>query len=102
MLIYREGRKIISNFRFIEEYGVNPKQDCIFYFGDLDAEGIKICCELLDEYPQYKIVPFCEGYQAVLEIGLGKEPVKTPKEQKSKQENIARFSTTFEYSWQGN
>jgi hypothetical protein len=99
MLIYGEGRKIISSFRFIEEYGVNPEQDCIFYFGDLDAEGINIYCELLDKYPQYKIVPFCEGYQAVLEIGLRKEPVKTPKEQKSKQENIARFNAAFEHTW---
>lgn len=99
MLVYGEGKKIISSLRFINEYDVSPLTDRFFYFGDLDAEGINIYCELLEKYPQYKIFPFYEGYQAVLEIGLSKRPVKTPKEQKFKKENIDWFIEAFEYSW---
>lgn len=99
MLIYGEGKKIISSFKFVNEYGVSPLSDRFFYFGDLDLEGINIYCELLDQYPQYEISPFDEGYQAVLEIGLKKEPVKTPKKQKIKKENIARFIQAFEHAW---
>jgi hypothetical protein len=99
MLVYGEGKKIISSFKFIDEYAIDPQTDEFFYFGDLDAEGVNIYCELLDEYPQYRIVPFYEGYQAVLEIGLSKEPVKTPKQQRIKDENIDRFTTGFDQSW---
>lgn len=96
MLVYGEGRKIISSFRFMDEYDVNPQIDEFFYFGDLDPEGINIYCELIDEYPQYKIVPFALGYQAMLEIGLAKQFVKTPKQQKIRLENIAKFIEYFE------
>lgn len=91
MLVYGEGKKIISSFRFIEEYEVDEQQDQFFYFGDLDPEGINIYCELLDEYPQYCIYPFAEGYKAVWEVGMLREPVKTPKEQRVKKENIDKF-----------
>ncbi|MDD4583373.1 MAG: DUF2220 family protein, partial [Eubacteriales bacterium] len=96
MLIYGEGRKIISSFKFMNEYYVEPERDQFHYFGDLDAEGINIYCELLDQYPQYKIFPFYEGYQAVLEIGSGKAPVKTPKRQKISKKNIGRFLNGFD------
>lgn len=99
MLVYGEGRKILSSFKFVSEYDVNLLADRFFYFGDLDAEGINIYCELLDEYPQYEISPFHEGYQAILEIGLRRESAKTPKEQKLKKENIFRFIKVFEDSW---
>lgn len=99
MLVYGEGRKITSSFKFIEEYGVSIETDRVFYFGDLDAEGINIYCELVDKYPQYKISPFFEGYQAVLEIGQEKEPVKTPGQQKIKMENIDKFIKGFEPPW---
>ncbi|MBS3975843.1 MAG: hypothetical protein KGZ75_03815 [Syntrophomonadaceae bacterium] len=91
MLVYGEGKKIVSSFQFFAEYEVNAKEDHFFYFGDLDPEGINIYCQLLDEYPQYKIYPFAEGYQAVLEVGTLREPVKTPKEQRVKKANIERF-----------
>ncbi|WP_371363614.1 hypothetical protein SRRS_44920 [Sporomusa rhizae] len=96
MLVYGEGRKIISSFRFMEEYDLNPQIDKFFYFGDLDPEGINIYCELVDEYPQYKIVPFVVGYQAVLAIGQSKPSLKTPKQQKIKLENIKRFIENFD------
>jgi len=99
MLIYGEGRKILSSFQFVQEYGINDEDDLIFYFGDLDAEGINIYCELVDKYPQYHIGPFVPGYQAVLEIGLSKAPVPTPAAQKIKPANIARFSSAFDLPW---
>jgi len=99
MLVYGEGKKIISSFKFVDEYDVDPQRDIFFYFGDLDAEGINIYCELLDQYPQYRILPFCEGYQAVFEIGQRREPVKIPKRQKVNIENIERFISAFDQSW---
>ncbi|QNB47772.1 hypothetical protein BR63_16735 [Thermanaerosceptrum fracticalcis] len=98
MLVYGEGKKIVSSFQFIEEYEVDAQQDHFFYFGDLDPEGINIYCQLLDEYPQYKIYPFAEGYKAVLEIGMLREPVKTPKEQRVRKENIEKFIQALEES----
>lgn len=50
MLIFGEGRKILSSFQFMEEYNVDPEGDTIFYFGDLDAEGVNIFCELDERY----------------------------------------------------
>ncbi|MEQ8200528.1 MAG: Wadjet anti-phage system protein JetD domain-containing protein [Syntrophomonadaceae bacterium] len=99
MLIYGEGRKIISSFGFIDECGIDVLRDRIFYFGDLDAEGINIFCELRDAYQGYNIVPFRAGYQAILEIGLDKPAVKTPKRQAIKPANIERFIEAFDSSW---
>lgn len=96
MLIYGEGKKIISSFKFVDEYDIDPEQDVFHYFGDLDAEGVNIYCELKDKYLPYKIVPFYEGYQAILEIGLKKEPVKTPKQQKKNEKNTIRFMNEFD------
>ena len=95
MVIYGEGKKIISSFRFIEEYDRNPREITFYYFGDLDAEGINIYCELADEYPNYRIVPFAAGYQAILEIGLSKGLRKTPKQQRIKRDNIKKFAASF-------
>ncbi|OQA09344.1 MAG: hypothetical protein BWY65_01129 [Firmicutes bacterium ADurb.Bin373] len=99
LIIYGEGKKIISSFRFVEEYAVNLQRDRFYYFGDLDPEGINIYCLLSAEYPQYDIQPFVAGYQAVLEIGLNKAPVKTPKEQRLIKENVEQFLHTFSPPW---
>jgi hypothetical protein len=98
MLIYGEGKKILSSFRFVAEYDIDPEKDTFFYFGDLDAEGINIYCDLKDNYPRYRIFPFVEGYQALLEIGSKREPVKTPKRQKVNCGNIERFLQAFDPS----
>lgn len=98
MLIYGEGKKIISSFQFIREYDIDPQKDEVYYFGDLDPEGINIYGLLVDEYPQYKIAPFCEGYQAVLEIGLSGKLIKTPRRQKINEIHLARFIQFFDNS----
>lgn len=95
MLIYGEGKKIISSFRFVDEYEIDKETDLVLYFGDLDPEGINIYCELQDKYPQYKIAPFSEGYLAILENGLKRGISKTPKPQNISKENIARFIKEF-------
>ncbi len=97
MLVYGEGKKIISSFKFMDEYDLDPQTDVFFYFGDLDPEGINIYCELTDAYPEYRLLPFREGYEAVLEIGLQKGTVKTPREQMISSENIDRFGQLFVY-----
>lgn len=91
MLIYGEGRKILSSFKFIEEYEINPKRDEVFYFGDLDPEGINIYAELAAGYPQYQIDPFYAGYEAMVAIGLARPPAVIPKQQVVKAVNIERF-----------
>ncbi len=98
MLIYGEGKKIISSFKFINEYGIDVLGDKIYYFGDLDAEGINIFCELRNAYPDFDIVPFRAGYQAILEIGLNNPVVKTPKRQQIKPANIEQFIKAFDSS----
>lgn len=91
MLVYGEGRKILSSFRFAEEHGIDKSADVFMYFGDLDAEGINIYCELADAYPEYRIIPFTEGYRSVMDIGLRRLHVKAPRRQRIVAENIVRF-----------
>ena len=95
MLIFGEGKKILSSFQFMEEYNVDPKGDMIFYFGDLDAEGVNIFCELAEKYPAYRIRPFHDGYEALLEIGSGYEPKKAPKQQRINKAHIEKFCSFF-------
>lgn len=96
MLIYGEGKKILSSFKFIDEYEINLKADTFIYFGDLDAEGIKIYGNLKARFPEYSIRPFYQGYQAIIEIGLMRKLVKTPKMQKVSEENIEKFINEFD------
>lgn len=96
MLIYGEGKKILSSFKFVNEYDINPGYDEFIYFGDLDPEGINILCALKDKYPQYKIEPFYEGYRILLEKGLAKKPLQTPKKQIINENNISRFIGSFD------
>ena len=99
MLIYGEGKKILSSFQFVEDYHINPELEQFYYFGDLDPEGISIYRELTVKYPQYKILPFYPGYLAILQIGLNREPSKTPNEQRVNQDHIDRFCHGFAPAW---
>ena len=95
MVVYGEGKKIISSFAFATEYHVDPNKDEFLYFGDLDAEGINIYCELRNAYPEYRIIPFVEGYTIILEIGLRRNPVQLPHKQQIRPENITTFVEGF-------
>lgn len=95
MVVYGEGRKILSSFRFMVEHGVDRQNDEIFYFGDLDPEGVNIFCELVAGYPDYNIVPFIEGYSIIFGIGTTKGLMKTPKRQSIKPDCIETFLAAF-------
>lgn len=99
MLIYGEGKKILSSFRFIEEFEIEPSIDKFYYFGDLDPEGINIYCELRDKYYIYNVIPLLEAYVAALEIGRTHELIKTPKQQRISENNIRRFTHFFDEPW---
>lgn len=96
MLIYGEGRKILSSFQFMENYVTNIESQKYFYFGDLDAEGINIFIELGVRYPECNILPFKEAYQAIYEIGNSKQIFKTLKTQNIVEKHIDKFVEFFE------
>lgn len=80
MLIYGEGRKIISSFQFISEYGLDEDDEFI-YFGDLDPEGINIFDELIYKYDKYIIKPYIIGYEQLIESSKSKGAPLVPKAQ---------------------
>lgn len=98
MLIFGEGKKILSSFKFIEEYVINHFEDSFFYFGDLDSEGVNIYCDLRRKFPDYNIKPFIPGYKSILEIGSKKDPKRTPKAQSVCIDNIEEFAGEFDKS----
>jgi len=67
LLIYGEGKKIISSFKFMEEIIREHIVDNIYYFGDIDYEGIGIFLNLKDAYPQYDIIPHVELYKQLVD-----------------------------------
>ncbi len=94
MLIYGEGKKIISSFRFVDEYGLSER-DTFYYFGDLDAEGVNILGTLQDDYPGFEIVPFRAGYLAILDIGMRKGLGRVVKDQRLNEVYGRRFVGSF-------
>ena len=64
-LIYGEGRKIQSSFKYIrkEEGKELDNIENFYYFGDIDSEGIDIFNKLKARYPEYQIKAFSEAYR---------------------------------------
>jgi hypothetical protein len=94
MVIYGEGRKIISSFQFVSEYSLNEEDD-YYYFGDLDPEGINIYGELAGHYSTCKIIPYTEGYIQLLAAAEGREIKKVPKNQRLDQDSFYAFIRHF-------
>ena len=67
LLIYGEGKKIISSFKFMAEIAREQTIDNIYYFGDIDYEGIGIYLNLKDSYSQYNIIPHVELYKELID-----------------------------------
>lgn len=70
-LIYGAGKGILRSFRdfdlCVEPY-MKESQNKIYYFGDLDYEGIGIYESLADIFrSRWEIVPFVPAYRAMLE-----------------------------------
>ena len=73
-LIYGAGKGIIRSFQDFdlcaEPYLKHP-ENTIYYFGDLDYEGIGIYENLAEKFrSRWKIIPFVPAYQAMLETVL--------------------------------
>lgn len=73
-LIYGAGKGIIRSFQDFdlcaEPYMKHP-ENTIYYFGDLDYEGIGIYENLAEKFrSRWKIIPFVPAYQAMLETVL--------------------------------
>ncbi len=74
-IIYGAGKGIIRSFNdfdfCLEDYLTNPN-NTIYYWGDLDYEGIEIYESLQQSFlDHYTIQPFIEAYLAMLEKGDG-------------------------------
>ena len=73
-LIYGAGKGIIRSFQDFdlcaEPYMKHP-ENTIYYFGDMDYEGIGIYENLAEKFrSRWKIIPFVPAYQAMLETVL--------------------------------
>jgi len=66
MLIYGEGKKIVSSFGFINEVAAGTAIERVYYFGDLDFEGIGIFNSLASKYGKYFIIPHVRLYNELL------------------------------------
>ncbi|TYQ18427.1 UNVERIFIED_CONTAM: uncharacterized protein DUF2220 [Acetivibrio alkalicellulosi] len=66
MLIYGEGKKIVNSFKFINEVARGVAIDKVYYFGDLDFEGIGIFNSLAHKYGKHLIIPHVELYKQLL------------------------------------
>ena len=71
-----KNQKILKSFSFIEEFKINSK-DNIYYFGDIDFEGINIYVSLKNKYNKYNISVFTKGYQKILDIEKTPEKIST-------------------------
>lgn len=66
LLIYGEGKKIVSSFSYINDLVKDNKIHEILYFGDIDAEGLRIFEKLNKKYPEFNIIPFSQMYRELL------------------------------------
>jgi hypothetical protein len=94
MLIYGEGNKIVSSINFLNEVGVS-KETPIYYYGDLDPEGIAIYHRTKSN-TEYKVVPMEVFYKNLWE---NKKDIKVKKNQKWNSAAIEEFLSFFEKEW---
>lgn len=96
LLVYGEGRKIVSSFAFMAEVtGPDPAAVTVYYFGDLDPEGIDIFGSLTERYPDYNIHPFIYLYQQLLERQGERAPVRRDKQQRLQPKHLEGFLQNF-------
>ena len=65
MLIYGEGNKINSSFQYSEKLKISSK-DKIWYFGDIDREGLNIFNSLKERYSNFQIEIRTDMYEYLL------------------------------------
>lgn len=93
VLIYGEGKKIISSLRYLEFLKVDL--DYLWYFGDIDREGIHIYLNLREAYPQLNIKPFISGYEKLVNHTFDRILNRTPRAQAYRKEDVKDFSGYF-------
>lgn len=82
MLIYGEGKKIVNSYSFINEVATGIPIDKVYYFGDLDFEGIGIFNSMASKYGKQLIVPHVNLYRQML------AEAKNPPKLRTKQSGI--------------
>lgn len=83
LLIYGEGKKIISSFKFMEELAKGHIIGNVYYYGDIDYEGIAIYLILKNSFSQYNIIPHVKLYNQLV------DSTEFPPELRSKQNEIS-------------
>lgn len=71
MLVYGCGNKASGNFKFHRHYSITDKDE-IYYFGDIDPEGLSIYKRVKDANPKLNIKLSESLYGLAVEIGLNK------------------------------
>lgn len=98
-LIYGAGKGIIRSFQDFdlcaEPYMKHP-ENTIYYFGDLDYEGIGIYENLAEKFrSRWKILPFVPAYQAML--GKAEQITELPETKEHQNRNIStQFFSCFD------
>ncbi len=97
-LIYGAGKGItraFSEFELSAEPYMKDKHNTIYYFGDLDYEGIIIYESIQKKKTEYAVVPYARAYEAMLNKGedIGLEQLPDTKENQN--HNIS--NTFFSY-----
>ena len=96
LLIYGEGRKIVGSFAFAQEIaGLTLETMRVYYFGDLDPEGIDIFGSLVAVFPLFTIEPFAYCYQELIRLYGRDAPLRREKEQKLRAVHEETFLTYF-------
>lgn len=93
-LVYGAGKGIIrsfTDFSMSVEPHVSDGRNTIYYFGDLDYEGLGIYEQLAGRFlEKRKIVPFIQGYRRMLEKAAGKEQeeIAMPRTRENQNKNL--------------
>lgn len=91
VIIYGQGKEIISSFSFIHEIA-EPERVKVFYFGDVDPEGYMIYKSLKEKYSYIDISLQLGAYKALLDFGKS-YPIR--KFQNKNPENLYYFIREF-------
>ena len=96
LLIYGEGRKIVGSFAFAQEIpDLVPETMRVYYFGDIDPEGIDIFGSLAAAFPLVTIEPFVSCYQALIRRYGRNAPLRREKNQKLRTVHEETFLSYF-------
>ncbi len=95
-LIYGGGKRILRSFKDLEicaEPYMREKANRIYYFGDLDHEGVRIYESLARMFEgRWEIQPFCRAYEKMLEKAQRMAQLPQTKEQQERDMSGVFFS----------